>query len=195
MTLAVQEDRWTTYRSQVPESQRGDWRVERFEVPKDGGFAFTYGARAPRPGIYTRLVYGSRWPHTVMSDTPAELRDLLPLKCAARGLVLINGLGLGIAADLCQRLDTVAHVTVIERSLDVIALVAPTLANPKLTIIHADAFTWVPPRGTRYDAVWHDIWPSLCADHLPEMSRLHRRYGRRAAWQGSWCRAEMEAGR
>jgi hypothetical protein len=41
-------------------------------------------------------------------------------------------------------------------------------------------------KGERYGMVWHDIWDSFCGDNLPEMTRLKRKYGRRADWQGCW---------
>jgi hypothetical protein len=83
----------------------------------------------------------------------------------------------------------VDKVTVIENSPDVIALVGPTLTErygDRLEIIEADAFTYKPPKGIRYSVVWHDIWPDLCEDNLKTMGTLHRRYGKRCDWQGSW---------
>ena len=55
-----------------------------------------------------------------------------------------------------------------------------------LEIIEADAYLYQPPKGIRYSVVWHDIWPDLCEDNLKEMGTLHRRYGKRCDWQGSW---------
>jgi hypothetical protein len=84
---------------------------------------------------------------------------------------------------------------VIEMSPDVISLVADfyrTKFGDKAEIIEADALTWKPPKGSFYGAVWHDIWPSISADNLPEMHALHRRYGRRCDWQGSWARGFCE---
>lgn len=89
----------------------------------------------------------------------------------------------------------VDKVTVIEISPDVITLVGSYLKEhfgARLEIIEADAFTWQPPRGVRYGAVWHDIWDNICSDNLPEMHKLHRKYGRRTDWQGSWCRWRCE---
>ena len=83
----------------------------------------------------------------------------------------------------------VDKVTVIEISPDVIALVGPTLMKrygARLEIIEADAFTYKPPKGIKYSVVWNDIWPDLCTDNLKTMGTLHRRYGRRCDWQGSW---------
>ena len=85
----------------------------------------------------------------------------------------------------------VEEVTVIEISPEVIKLVGTTLLklySKKLIIIQADALTWDPPKGVRYNAVWHDIWPTICADNWESMKRLHRRYGRKCDWQDSWQR-------
>lgn len=133
-----------------------------------------------------------------MTDTPAEIRDLYPLRRMATGQVLINGLGLGVAVEMCLSKPEVEHVTVIEISQEVIQLVGSYLKlihGDRLTVIHADAFEYKHPKGVRYNAVWHDIWDSICADNLPEMHRLHRKYGRRTDWQGSWCRYECERNR
>lgn len=74
---------------------------------------------------------------------------------------------------------------------DVIRLVAPpyqAIYRDRLVVIQANAFEFVPPKGKWYGVVWHDVWNDLCADNLSEMSRLHRKYGRRCDWQGSWGR-------
>ena len=89
----------------------------------------------------------------------------------------------------------VEHVTVVELSKDVIALVAghyKARYGDRLTVVHADALDWKPPKGARYDAVWHDIWPDICGDNWETMKRLHRKYGRRCDWQNSWCRYQVK---
>ncbi len=175
----------------IPEGQSGNWRVERFEVSEsDATFsAIRDGWRAVRPGTYTRLMRGGV---LVMSDTPAEISDHLGMIRRASGSVLINGLGLGMCAAAVLAKDVVTDVTVIEKSPDVIALVEPSLASDKLTVVNADALEFKPTKGKRYNVVWHDIWDYICADNLSDMHKLHRRYGRRADWQGSWCRASCE---
>jgi spermidine synthase len=90
----------------------------------------------------------------------------------------------------------VERVTVIEKSEDVIVLVAPSFSKDnRVQIILADAFEYQPPKGVRYGAVWHDIWDTICGDNLPSMHRLHRKYGRRTEWQNSWCRELCERSR
>jgi hypothetical protein len=69
------------------------------------------------------------------------------------------------------------------------------VAAGRLTIHHGDALTYKWPVGTRWTVAWHDIWDTICEDNLPDMNRLHRRFGRRVDWQGSWCRDLIETER
>src|SRR3954469_21638435 len=106
----------------VPEGQCGLWRVERFIVDEKGALTHNLIAardalmtrRLPRsiiPGEYTRLWCDGE---VIMSDTPAEMREHLPIVRAARGHVLINGLGLGMVVAACLNKPEVEHVTVVE---------------------------------------------------------------------------------
>jgi hypothetical protein len=128
----------------------------------------------------------------VMSDTPAEKQDHYGFVHAAKGHCLINGLGIGMCLKAVLLKESVTAVTVVEKSADVIALVAPYYTDPRVEIVHSCAFEYEPPKGVRYGAVWHDIWDNICSDNIEQMKRLHRKYGRRAGWQGSWCRWECE---
>jgi spermidine synthase len=132
----------------------------------------------------------------VMSNTPMEIRTNRAIIHNATGDVLINGLGIGMVLKAVLAKPDVRSVRVIEKHPEVIELVAPTYApDPRVEIIQADCFDYEPPKGMRFNAVWHDIWDYICGDNLPEMHKLHRRYGRRADWQWSWCRERCEAGR
>jgi hypothetical protein len=174
---------------EIREGERGIWRVERFEIPKNDFRAWQYGYRAPAPGTYTRLLRGNT---VVMSDTNAEMRDHYAPVAKARGHCLINGLGIGMVLKACLAKESVERVTVIELSQEVIDLVSPAYINGRVEIIRANALEYQPPKGVRYGMVWHDIWDNICADNLPEMAKLHRKYGRRTDWQGSWARGECE---
>jgi hypothetical protein len=191
------------YRCAVPEGRSGAWAVQRFTVTDEDvaifnmrcAFSPGQGRRTISAGTYTRL---SRGGTVIMSDTSAEIDDLWKPVSEARGNVLVNGLGLGVAVDLMLQKPEVSHITVVEKSTDVIALVGPHYTKKygaRLSIVNADAFEYQPKRGARFDAVWHDIWDDICADNLKEMATLHRRYGRRSNWQGSWCRYLCEIGR
>lgn len=178
----------------VPEGKSGDWEVARF-TPSPTEIAMhnlKQPTRRMEPGTFTSLTHRGA---LIMSDTPVELRDLYPLRGHTKGRMLFNGLGLGVAIQGALDQPAVTHVTVVELSQSVIALVSEHYLRrygDRLRIVNADAFTWQPPRGIRYDAVWHDIWATICGDHWPEMKTLHRRYGRRSDWQGSWCRYETK---
>lgn len=189
----------------VPDGKSGAWAVSTFEVSEADAslhniLCMMHGQsrRSIRVGTYKAL---TRNGNVIMSNTPAECSDHWPILHNAHGQVLINGLGLGVVLKMILNKDkyvtydarTVDAVTVIEKSEDVIKLVGPTYTvDPRVTIIHADAYDWKPPKGVRYNAVWHDIWNNITSDNLETMGKLHRKYGRRADWQGSWCRAECK---
>jgi hypothetical protein len=174
----------------VPEGAAGDWRIERFEITKHEAMigsirAMQHGRGSVSPGIYTKLVHARRG--LVMSDTPDEMRDHYPIIIAATGHVLLNGLGIGMVLAAVLKRNGVSRLSVVEKEPDVIALAGPHYRkDPRVEIICADAFDYKPPKGTHYGAVWHDIWDNLCVDNLEQMTKLKRRYGRHADWQGCW---------
>lgn len=179
----------------VPEGQSGEWKIERFTISEEESrfSMFRYGSRAPRPGTYTRLVHDRI---TVMSDTDAEQYDHYQAIRNAKGHVLINGLGIGFVLYHCLKKEQVTKATIIEISEDVIKLVGPHYSNMfgnRLEIIHADAFDYKPPKNIKYGMVWHDIWNFICVDNYEEMKKLHRKYGRKTEWQGSWAREIIKA--
>ncbi len=182
----------------VPNGTSGNWKVEDFEISKESAKFNNMRARFSdgrfiKAGFFKRLMRGGE---VIMSNTPSEINDHYNFIRIAKiygGNVLINGLGLGVVLKEILTSDKIKTITVIEKSQDVINLVADTyLADTRVTIIHADAFDWKPPKGTRYDTAWHDIWDSIYSGNVPEMTRLHRKYGRRTDWQGSWCKSECQ---
>jgi len=188
------------YKVDVPEGVIGNWEVEKFEVTREESdadriqSAFSFGGRGRfcRPGSYTRLMKGGE---IVMSDTFDEVRDHLGAIQRASGRCLVNGLGLGVVLNGMLMKDEVEHVTAVELSEEVIQLVGKYYEGKygdRLKIVHANAMDWKPPKNARYSVVWHDIWQYICTDNLPDMHHLHRKYGRRCDWQGSWCRELLE---
>lgn len=183
---------------EVPEGRRGNVEIRRITASrKDADFNKLRAAissecgRGVPEGTYTQLLRnGELW----MSDTPDEISDHMHFIGRARGKVLIHGLGIGVCLAPVLSKDEVNSVTVVEIDPDVIALVASTYLErfgERLKIIQADALTQPWPKGERWDTVWHDIWPTICEDNLETMARLHRRFGRRCDWQGSWCRERI----
>jgi hypothetical protein len=53
---------------------------------------------------------------------------------------------------------------------------------------HTPASTF--PKGTEWDAAWHDVWATICADHWESMKTVKRRHARRVGFQGVWCEGE-----
>lgn len=184
------------YKVTVPPGISGEWRVEKFTVNKEDAAWHNVRERIKgmgrviHPGTYTRLVRGNS---IIMSDTPAEIMDHMQFIRRATGTVLINGLGIGMCLKAVLMNPKVEEVTVVELSQDVLNLSAAHYADDRVKFVHDSAFTFKPPRGKQYDAVWHDIWDDITDENLQEMAELHRKYGRRAAWQGSWCKAECQA--
>jgi hypothetical protein len=185
----------------VPDGQKGDWRVSTFTVlpEKDNLGLFMSNFRAIRdgnafavvhPGTYKRLTHKTRG--VIMSNTPMEVRTNIDAYFAAKGRVLINGLGLGMLLEGILHKPDVTYVRVIEAEQDVIDLVGPHFANdPRVEIVKADAYTYKPAKGEKFDYVWHDIWDEISADNLPKMATLNRKYARAAEAQGTWSREQV----
>mgnify|MGYP002631618102 CR=1 FL=1 len=174
----------------------GIWEIDKFEVSEKEARRFNLGEtirgtnRHIAPGFYWRLTCSGRG--TIMSNTPAELRDHAAFIDAAHGDVLINGLGLGACLYLILKKPEVKSVTVIEISQDVIDLVGKYFTDPRVTIICADALKWRPQKSVRYDCVWHDIWDAICGDNYPTMNTLQRVYGYKSDWQSSWVKKRVK---
>jgi len=185
----------------VPDGQKGDWSVSTFTVlekdEKFGRLRAMFSSERGRyvpAGTYKALKRGGG---TVMSNTPDEICDLWPFLQAATGSVLINGLGLGVALTaILAKINedgspAVSQVVVIENSPEVVDLVSPTFKKDlRVYFALGDAFRFVPTG--KFDAVWHDVWDDICSDNLSQMHTLHRKYGHKAKWQGSWCRERCE---
>jgi hypothetical protein len=186
------------YKVDIPEGQSGDWRVKRFTIENDMRlWRLQLQGRAPKEGeTYTRLIHNSAH-DPVMSDTPAEIGDLIPALIAFKETwvthVLINGLGLGIVLKMALAQPHVEHIDVVEIEPDIIKLVAPSYPDPRIHIHEGDAYTIQWPKGMSWSVAWHDIWPTICTDNLEGMSKLHRRYGKRVQWQDSWMRDYLKA--
>ena len=143
------------------------------------------------PGVYTRLRSGSMDFMTDLYEEWWSQRPAMEEAVRRGGDVLVTGLGLGMVAETILGAEApVSSVTVVEASEEVIDLVGTHLEarHPsRLCVVHADAFEWVPPPGTRYSVAWHDIWPSPFDPRgFAESRELIARYAPYADWQGSW---------
>jgi len=173
----------------LADGKSGEWSVETFVVPEEDLsqiFSIFKTGRSVPGGIYKRL---KRSGTVVMSNTPDEIRDFRHFTYQAKGSILINGLGLGCVIKVLLDKPEVTKITVIEKSEDVIKLVAPYFNDERLQIIHADAFEYKPQKNEKFNFVWHDIWDYICADNLTEMATLHRKYSKKTEWQDSWAKS------
>jgi spermidine synthase len=185
----------------LPEGQLGLATIRHFEVSEaDSRFTALRGMIGGRrddyvaPGRYAQLLVGRT---LMMSDTQMERRSNYEVVRQARGHVFISGLGLGMILHPILNNPEVTQVTVVEKYADVIKLVGPTLPHQeKLTFVEADVMTWKPAKGTKYNVIYHDIWPDITEDNLKDMAILHRRFAHFKApggWQDSWKRDHLKA--
>lgn len=188
--------RYAPMRVTVPCGKSGPWTVQKFQT--EMSLEYLRLARDGRPsglGQFTALSHKHRG--IVMSDTIPEIDDLRPYRHLLRGHVLISGLGLGmvihILTKIKQHSDALTSITVLEKDADVIALTADHYrkSDPRVTVIHADALIWTPPKNAVYDAAWHDIWDEICEDNRPQMTALRRRYQRYVVKGQQYCWGQM----
>ncbi len=121
---------------------------------------------------------------TWMAITPMELESQQIGIRAARGHVLIFGLGMGWAAAATAARPEVDSVTVVERDPEVIELVGaldpfaqlPERARAKLRLIHADALDYRPDCAV--DLLMPDIWLPIVNDgRVEEVRRMQDNVG------------------
>lgn len=103
-----------------------------------------------------------------MTDLPIEQAQIDPLLDGMNGRVLVGGLGLGYAAQMLALHPKVESVWVIEKSPEVIELVAKHLRGnsrkgrkSKIRVIQADLFEWLAhpdQQCSRFDWAFYDIW-------------------------------------
>lgn len=184
----------------VPEGESGDWKVKYFKLEERDVMLDNLRAlrdRAPwlvcEPGNYVKLTCKGS---IVMSNTPMEIRTHREFFRHAKGHILINGLGLGMAVAYALTVPEVKSITVVEKSEDVIKLSGPTYSKDvRVEIINADAFEYKAPKGMTFDCVWHDIWNDISSDNLPQMTKLKRKYAHKSEWQGCWSENEVRTRR
>ena len=190
--------------SKVPIGKSGDWEVKKINVNKEEADWHNLRCSVKREergreievGEYTQLLRNNS---TIMSDTPAELRDFDDFIVKAQGHVLITGLGLGLVTKAVCDKENVKSVTVIEQSEDVFNLVGNHITSEKLTIIIADAYTFDPypilkKLGIKkFDYMWHDIWDDICGDNIKMFVRMkdhYQPYMKAGKRQGFWAERE-----
>jgi hypothetical protein len=186
--------KYQEYKVEVPEGSSGNWRVEKFTIQENDENLALYAmyGRPVEPGIYTRLVHIQE-EAPMMSDTTYEIQEAVHFINLASGRVLINGLGLGMVVKALLKKPDISQIDVVELEQDIIDLVAPTYRHDsRFKVYQGDAFTFRFPQGAAWDYAWHDIWPYIRTDNLPEIARLKRRYAHKVCYQEAWVEQELK---
>jgi len=159
----------------IPAAKSGDWEV-RHDIKPAGTKLRTANMRTAmfngdeaEEHVYTKR---TRW-HQLwegeslwMSDVPIEQAQHEREIGDMTGRVLVGGLGLGLACKILARNPKVSHITVVEKSKDVINLVAPytqytdTGRGDLVEVVHPDLFEYLTDPTDRFDNAFYDIWAS-----------------------------------
>lgn len=148
-----------------------NWSLDQAYIIASPGY-FT-GPRALTWMNYLLKRDGIAW----MSLTPGEVESQAPHVAAARGTVVVCGLGMGVVAYAMSARQAVERVVVVERDPEVIAMFH-AFSNfehwpqrTKVEIVQSDACTF---RMDGVDFLYADIWPYYRMDTmLPDMRRMH----------------------
>ena len=130
-----------------------------------------------------------------MSNTPMEYESNAPLLLAARGHVLIVGLGLGMLLHSVKCKPTVKSITVVEQAQAVIDIHEHTGLLDGVDVQCQDIFTWDNHR--HFDTCLVDIWQKMGDDAIEtDLTRIAKRVNAKefAAWTlelcyVDWCKA------
>ena len=164
----------------LPPGKEGTAEVTHFVISnEEAGIHNLRCAMQPRmgrthmvePGTYVRLTIGGQ---LFMSDTQMERRTSYAAVQAARGRVLVGGLGVGMVAHALADKPDVKEILILENDPDVIKLVQPSLPA-RVSVLEADVYTYRSMRS--FDFIFFDIWPNFAPDQIKKDSvKLRRRY-------------------
>jgi hypothetical protein len=198
---------WEDWLVQVPEYDADGVKIERFDISEEYAAHDMLRAamnpqrenRSVRAGTYTRLeVDDTLW----MTDTPAEIADLLPIggRLAWSESVLIVGLGLGLVLNYCLlHCPAMERIDVVEKEQRVVDAVGPyylALAKERgieLAIHCVDIHEWRQPRNIWWEVGFFDIWPTITMDDRPEVTRLRNRFRDKVGFFEAWAQRERNS--
>lgn len=154
-----------------------------------------------KPGTHAVLIQvkAKELGHTVwMSTHEAEKTTQAEFVAAARGRVMVAGLGIGLVLRPLLSKPEVTQVVVIEKNMEVYRIMRPELerikreAGPnRLRIVNHDVFHYTP--GRQFDTIYFDVWPNITPKNMIGMLKLRQRFKRHLApggWMGCWAEAE-----
>jgi spermine/spermidine synthase len=146
----------------------------------------------PYPYKVTELKQdGGTW----MSDVPNEMFSISMGIDEAKGHVLVGGLGIGYCIQKMANKPNVSWVTVVEKSPEVIKLVAPYLRKDNVDVIQGDLYTFLKKTKHKYDYCYYDIWASTgereLDTHVYPLRKLSRRVLKPGGKVRCWGEDEM----
>lgn len=101
--------------------------------------------------------------HTWMSDSQLELESAIGAVVAARGDVLVGGLGIGLLPTFIKDKRSIKRIDIVELHQEVIDLVFSQIASKKMRIIKDDIYHYLDTTLNRYDFIHIDIWGTITA--------------------------------
>lgn len=155
----------------IQDGVKGDWEIRSEVITQK-----TFKKYAPKAILLKNIknpffpaqIYGKRIRRlmykgdVVMSNLPHEFLSLEPFYRVIRQRkkfqrVLILGLGLAHAYHIIKPLKRVRRIDIVEKSTDLLDLVAPSIDDKRVNFINESVFSFRPEH--RYDACVIDIWP------------------------------------
>ena len=150
---------WETPATGYPLMKRGEAWLSRKSYRK--GFYLMEGVRGydyftvKKPIPVTSLMVGKE---TWMVDDPLHWYGMQDLAKAARGKVLVAGLGLGLVIHGLEKNEAVTNIDAVEIDRDVIDLITPLIGMSKTNIINDDFWRYLQMTEETYDTCILDIW-------------------------------------
>jgi len=164
-------DQWHTPATDYTESKVGNFRIVRKKYTRgvyrywglDGYLVFKAKKAIPITTLQERR--GRQW-HDWMVDDPPQQRAMEIYAQHFKGRVLVAGLGLGLILRELAKNTKVTQVVVIEKSVEVIQLVAPYLSDlfkyevdkPIFSIVCEDFYDFIKMDTNQWDAIFLDLW-------------------------------------
>ena len=169
-------DAWETPATHYPELATSTFRIHHSYYPRGyysmwGVKDYLYFKSAKRiPLTMLQEKRGSRW-HTWMVDDPPHWYAMDIYAQAAKGRVLVAGLGLGLICHCLANNPEVMSIDVIEKSQDVIELAGSLIPrDERMEVYHTDLNSWIEENnGYPYDTIIVDLWTTSSGQKKMDM--------------------------
>lgn len=144
------------------------------------------------PGEFIKLYVDGE---LMMSDTLMEKTTNQEFVDAARGDVMVAGLGIGLILHNIRdkvKSGLITSITVYEKYQDVIDLISPIFKDLPIKYVCKDILEYKPAKDEKYDTIYFDIWAEISTDNLKEIRMLHNRWKSRKKSKDSYMNSWMK---